>query len=682
MKLFVSRVMIIGGLVLLWLTSLFAQEQVTVKTEFLEVRYQLQSGRITVQYPAAGGDSIRRIQADGMYLDHELQRGFDRIEERTGVTLQNDRVRVAFEVTGDRSVAITWTTRDSALHSMECVIRNLSETEYFEYYGSGERFQALNQRGYILPMRSDNRFRNKGVGTYKPIPFIMSTQGYGVWVDNYTPGTFDLNATDRTKFSLRYTTDALRIVFMSGPQLPQILDEFTRLTGRPHVPPGWAFGLWKSRNVHDNQDSVLVDLRKLIRYNVPATVLMLDSPWEYGYNDFRVNRRQFPDPEQMFREIQRDGMYLGVWLTPFVNSEDVIDMKGIDSVSSNYAEARDQGYLVRDSSSAVAAKTWWKGTGGLVDFTNPDAEQWWFGELEQTLAYGARVFKADDGEADLVPKAVYDDGTPAREMKNRCSILYNRAMQEFVNRYLDGDGVLMVRSGYTGLQRYPFPWAADNMSDFSYSDGLPSVILATQNAAMSGLPFYGSDIAGNVGGPSKELYIRWAQFSGFTAFMHVHGMANRGPWDYDPETIDIFRRYTRLHTGLYPYIHAAAREAAETGMPLIRPMTLVFQDDPEARTHIFQYMFGPDILVAPMYQPGTSRSVYLPEGNWVAYRGHERYRGGRSLEVDALLGYMPLFVRAGAILPKIPEDVQTLIPRHAKMRHDIRAINDRRILEV
>jgi alpha-D-xyloside xylohydrolase len=337
---------------------------------------------------------------------------------------------------------------------------------------------------------------------------------------------------------------------------------------------------------------------------------------------------------------------------------------------------------VKDRSGAVALSRWWKGRGGLVDFTSANAVSWWHAQLRKTKAYGARAFKVDDGEGSFVPDAVFADGSSAQTMKNRYSVLYDSVMQAYVDRELEGNGVLIVRSGHSRMQRYPFAWAGDNSASFSFDDGLPSVILAGLNAAMSGIALWGSDIAGYVGRPDKELFIRWTQFSTFTPFMQVHMTSNLGPWDFDAETLDVFRKFAALRVQLCPYIYEAVQVAARTGLSVIRPMPLAFQDDPVAAQHVYQYLFGPDLLVAPLYQPGTHRTLYIPRGAWIDYWTGAVTEGPRVIEVEAGFDRLPLFVRAGAILPLLPSDVQTLVARHREMSPTVVALDDRRVIEV
>lgn len=591
----------------------------------------------------------------------------------------DDRVSVQVDKLTQRAIAVTWTPLDGGDHEFEL---RLPSTYSTAYYGTGERFQALNHRGYSLPMKTDDRADNKGVGAYKPIPFFMTSDGYGVWVDSFSPGVFDLNASDRFAAKLRFRDDRFRVVVIAGPAFADILETFTGLTGRPRVLPPWAFGLWKSRDVHPNQDSVLADIERLRQYDIPASVLVLDSPWETGYNDFEINTSQFADTAAMFDRIRSLGFNLALWLTPFINKRNVSDMKGITEVSKNFEEAAERGFLVSDSAGHVLTTEWWKGEGALVDFTNPDAVAWWFDQLDKTRAYGARAFKCDDGEGNFVPDAVFHDGTPARKMRNRYAALYDSVMQAYVDQRLDGDGALITRSGYTGTQRYSFDWAGDNRSNFSFEDGLPTAILAGENAALSGIALWGSDIAGYFGRPDPELFVRWTQFGAFSPLMQVHMTSNQGPWDFGPEALRIFRKFAKLRIQLFPYLYDAVHEASQTGMPVIRPMVLAFQDDPDVAAARYQYMFGPDILVAPMYRPGTYRSVYLPEGEWVEWWSGTRYDGKQTIEVYAPLDRMPLFVRSGAVLPLLPDDVDTLVPGTPDTEAGVVTMDDRRIIQI
>ncbi|HRX84478.1 MAG TPA: glycoside hydrolase family 31 protein [Phycisphaerae bacterium] len=645
------------------------------------------AGTIALPRSASERDEQPLVSLAAVLLDGVAQAGYVEAPPAADgrLVFSNDALRVSLEALSAEAAAVRWTALDGELHDFVIPVQDNSA-----YYGAGERFTSLNHKGHILPMVSIDHPEDKGAVTYKPVPFYMSTRGYAVWLDTFAPSTFDFNATDRAHVRLHCRAKELRLVLIAGPDFTALLDTFTLLTGRPRVPPLWSFAPWKSRDVHRNSADLLADAELTRRHDLPGSVIVIDSPWETGYNDFTLNEQQFTDPETVFQRIAALGFYPCFWLTPFVNVENVTDMTGIDpGPARNFAEARDRGFLVRRPDGEPMIAAWWKGRGGLVDFTNPAATAWWHDQIDLARRWGLHGLKCDDGEGNFVQDAVFFDGTPAAEMKNRYAALYLQAAQSYIDERLDGDGVLVGRCGYTGAQQQPFGWAGDNAADFSFANGLPTVILAAQNAALSGLPWWGSDIAGYMGTPTKELFIRWTQFGALSPLMLVHMQSNLGPWDFDAQTLEIYRTFAKLHTSLAPYLLDAAHAAHYRGLPIVRPMVLAFPNDPQAAPHRYQYLLGPDLLVAPMYQPGTHRCVYLPKqpgqsdgGVWIDFWTHATHPGGRTIEVHAPLERTPLFVRAGAILCRLPDDVDTLIPRTPQMSADVVAIDDRRVIEV
>ncbi|MGH7245052.1 MAG: TIM-barrel domain-containing protein [Phycisphaerales bacterium] len=591
--------------------------------------------------------------------------------------------RLDAKAEGDRAVALEWTA-DGELHDFEAKVKDNGR-----YYGGGERFNSINQKGHVLWMASSDHPEDKGLSTYKPVPFVMSSRGYGLWLDSTSPSTFDLNATDRDHVIVKDRAKKMRLVFIAGLTPTETLAEFTRLTGRPQVPPAWAFAPWKSRDVHRNRDDILADVHLSRKHGLPASVIVFDSPWETSYNDFMLNEQQFANADAMFGEIRRQGFVPCFWLTPFINLTNVTDMRGISKEASrNFEEAAKNGYLVRsgpsagDKAGAPMVVPWWKGTGALVDFTNPAAVQWWHAQMEPMTKWGVAALKCDDGESNFVTDALFHDGSTAAEMKGRYAQLYLKAANDFLERVRPGDHALISRCGFTGTGKYPYGWAGDNHADFSFENGLPGVIIAAQNASLSGLPMWGSDIAGYMGNATPELFIRWTQFAAFSPLMMVHMQSNKGPWDYGDKSLAVYREFAQLHTRLYPYIRNAAAEASENGVPVIRPMAFAFPEDEAATREQFQYMFGPDLLAAPMYQSGTQRPVYLPRGKWRDYWSGELQEGPRTVIVDAPLERMPLFVREGAIIPMLAPGVDTLLRRTAEIDPAVKCLDDRLILEV
>jgi alpha-D-xyloside xylohydrolase len=299
---------------------------------------------------------------------------------------------------------------------------------------------------------------------------------------------------------------------------------------------------------------------------------------------------------------------------------------------------------------------------------------------------GASAFKDDDGEGSFLGDVRFASGIDQRLMRNRYSVLYNQTMEEVIQQDLRGDGVLFMRSGSVGTQNLPFTWGGDNEANFSPENGLPTVVTAGLSAGLSGEPLWASDLGGYIksgrAADDAKLFIRWTQYAAFSPLMEVHSQMNLGPWDYGAEALAIFRQYSILHMSLFPYRYAAAQESARDGMPIMRAFVLEHQDDERARAITDEYYYGPDLLVAPVITDATHRSVYLPKGEWLDYWTGTLLRGGRTILVNAPLVHIPLYVRPGTILPKIPDDIMTLVPRGQYADTKIKSLDSRRIYEI
>lgn len=563
------------------------------------------------------------------------------------------------------------------------------------YYGFGERFNQLNEARNVVYNYSNDLNGSKGMGSYKPIPFFMSTKGYGLWVDTYSEASFDLNsqsAVATPHLVIRMAEKRLRLVVIEGPRFPLILDRFTALVGRQKLPPYWSFAPWKSRDYHRSEADVYEDIEKTRQLGLPASVLVLDSPWATNYNTFLLNSKQFADPPAMVKRVHDAGFKLCLWLTPFTNSmtdmptEPNFGSKIPQTAASNYAEAAAKGYFVKDDAGKPYQTKWWKGTGSLIDFTNPDAKRWWQAQVRQAVQQGADAFKDDAGEGEFVGDARFASGEDTRLMRTRYTVLYNQAMEEVIEKDLKGNGVLFSRSASVGSQNLPFAWGGDNAEDFHNESGLPTVVRAGLSAGLSGISLWGSDTGGYVKTPAHTvdpvLFSRWTEFSAFSPIMEVHSELNLGPWDYGQQALDIYRRYAVLNMSLFPYRYAAAQESARSGMPMMRALVLIHQDDDTARLTEDEYEFGPDFLVAPVISGGTQRTLYIPDGLWRDAWTGKLMPSRKTITVDAPLEMLPLYVRDGAVIPKIPEDVMTLVPASQVKVAGVPALDNRRVYEM
>jgi alpha-D-xyloside xylohydrolase len=270
-------------------------------------------------------------------------------------------------------------------------------------------------------------------------------------------------------------------------------------------------------------------------------------------------------------------------------------------------------------------------------------------------------------------------------MRNKYAVLYNNAMEELIQKDLKGNGVLFARSVTVGANGLGMLWGGDNEASFSTENGLPSVVTAGLGAGLSGMPLWTADLGGyekTASTPDPVLFQRWTEYAAFSPAMEVMSQANLGPWDYGDAALATYKKYAVLHMSLFPYRYAAAQDAAKTGMPIMRALALTNQNDSRARELKDEYMMGPDFLVAPVVDENTRRVMYLPQGEWVDYWTGTQTSGGRTVVVDAAIDMLPLYVRAGAVIPKIPEDVMTLVPQRESGNSAVKSLDDRRVYEV
>jgi alpha-D-xyloside xylohydrolase len=565
------------------------------------------------------------------------------------------------------------------------------------YFGLGERFDTLDHAHTVVKNLSIDNDAAKGSSTYKPIPFFMSTTGYGLWVDTTGDATFDMNASDRSEIVVDATAAKLRIVLFAGPQFPLILDRFTAQAGRAILPPYWAFAPWKARDYHQNSAQVAEDVDRTRALGLPASVILIDSPWAATYNDYKFNPKQFDDAPAMVKHLHDEAFKLVLWHTSWINSiSDPPREAGFNGkiapLAENYAEAAEQGLFVKNRDGSPYLGRWWKGIGSLIDFTNPKAKQWWQDQVRQAIAAGADGFKDDDAEGSFLGDVAFADGTDQRLMRNRYAVLYNNAVEELIQRDLKGNGVLFARSATVGANGIGFLWGGDNEASFSPLNGLPTVVTAGLGAGLSGMPLWTADLGGykaTASTPDARLLQRWTEYAAFSPVMEVMSSANIGPWDFDANgpagshvALDVYRKYAVLHMSLFPYRYAAAQQAAKTGMPIMRALALLYQDDPQARASKDEYLFGPDLLVAPVIDEAAARVVYLPPGQWIDFWSGEPVAGGKVVVANAPLDTIPVWARAGAILPRLPDDVMTLVPPSESGNHQIKSLDNRRVYEL
>lgn len=518
-------------------------------------------------------------------------------------------------------------------------------------YGLGEKFTALDKRGQRVESWTVRAGGTESELAHKNVPFFLSTRGYGLLVETTNRVEFDFGTSSTSAMSIDVDGDSFQFVFFHGPSFRDVLDQFTSLTGRSRIPPKWSFGLWMSRAGYETRDEVEQVASRLRDERIPCDVLHIDPQW-MGDDDameLEWDRERFPDPESMIDGLHADDFRVSLWEHPYLP---------VDTAA--FKEAADEGFLVEDGNGnpyVLDDLILGQYRGSIVDFTDRAAVTWWQDKHRPLLEMGVDAFKTDFGE-DVPADGVFDDGRTGASVHNLYPNLYNRTVDEvLVEENGPDDAVTWGRSAWAGGQRYPLYWGGNPPATF---DGMASALRGGLSLSLSGFPFWSHDIGGFWGDPSTELYVRWAQFGLLSSHARCHGVDPREPWAFGDEATRIFRKFAELRYRLLPYLYSAAATAARTGVPVVRPLVLEYQDDPQVLDVDDQYLLGPDLLVAPVLNADGVVGVYLPEGEWVDYWTGERVTGGRTLIRDVGLDSMPIFVRSESVIPK--QEVTQTVP--------------------
>jgi len=510
------------------------------------------------------------------------------------------------------------------------------------FFGFGEKFTDFDKRGQRITTWNADCGGAHSERAYKNVPFFLSTRGYGLFVDSTNAVTFDMAASNTATFSLINPDDALDYYVIAGPTPKEIITRYAELVSFPILPPKWSLGSWISSGFQRDSSAEVLRRAHLIReYELPCDVLHLDCYWQrFGrWSEMLWDRELFPDPEGLIAELRSLGFRVCLWMHPYIGT-----------ASERYVEGDARGYFLKNPQGETYLVDIWGGWHppvGIIDFTHPEAVAWFKAMLRDPLKSGVDVFKTDFGEG-IPNDAVNFAGMKGERLHNLYALLYNDAVAEVTEEVTGHSGLTWGRSTYAGGQRHAAQWGGDVNCTFA---GMASTLRGGLSMAVCGHPFWSHDIGGFTGNPTSELYIRWAQFGLLSPLIRAHGNSSRLPWEFGQQALEIFRFYSRLRYRLLPYIYTYAVIAAQTSLPVLRPMLLEFPDDPTTYALDLQYMFGSELLVAPIFNDRSERTIYLPEGRWIDFWSHKILHGPRTISVQVPLDVLPLYVRANALIP-------------------------------
>ena len=556
------------------------------------------------------------------------------------------------------------------------------------FYGLGEHFDAVNHRGKVRAMHliAGGGLESGYNEAHVPVPFVTGTRGWGLFVESQYPGAFDLATSEPMLVGASFGTGAssqtgLRFHLFAAEHPLDVTRRYYDVTGHPRLPARSGLGPWIWRNEVSGQAAAAADLDAIRDLDLATTGYWIDRPYATEVQTFDFDPARYGDPSALFAQARDLGLLTALWHAPYLD-------EAAAGTAALVAEAEDKGFY--PPVAGLPLNKW----GRPFDFTNPAAVGYWREKLGGYLALGVAGFKLDYGE-DIAPgltnkRAVWTfaDGSDERTMHAGYTLAYHATYAALLS---PKGGFLLCRTGRYGDQIHgPIIWPGDLDASFAKSGepgsdggqnyvsvgGLPASVIAGLSLGPSGFPFYGSDTGGyRHAPPDKELFVRWLEQTALSTVMQVGTGSSDVPWEptadngFDGETLSLYRQYARLHLRLWPYLWTHATRLASGGRPIARALGLAY---PELGVHPDDtYLLGDDLLVAPVVERGaTSRTLSLPPGRWVHFWSGASYDGPATITVESPLAELPLFLRAGGIVPLLRPTIDALEPTADPARVD------------
>ena len=500
-------------------------------------------------------------------------------------------------------------------------------------YGCGESFTSLNKVGQKVHLSVTDPQGPETDGQYKPVPFFFSNRGYGIFMHTSAPVTCDFGASyigaDRI-----FMGDEQMDFFVFFGEPKDILDEYTNITGKSPMLPLWSFGTWMSRITYFSQEEGLDIAKQLRAHKIPSDVIHFDTGW-FGVDwqcDYQFAKDRFKDPVGMLKQLSKDGFHTCLWQLPYFTPKNRF-----------FPEIIEKGLHVVNATGGMPYED------AVLDFSNPETVAWYQSKIEGLMKQGVSTIKCDFGEA-APYNGFYHSGKGGLYEHNLYPLRYNKALWEVVERSHPGEGIIWARSAWAGSQRYALHWGGDAATT---NTGMLGDLRGGLSFGLSGFSFWSHDMGGFVTASPEDIYRRWLPFGFLSSHTRAHGAPPTEPWLISESFTKAFRECAEMKYKLMPYVYAQAKDCAERGLPMVRALLVEFPQDPGAWLVEDAYMFGSQILVAPLMESVNERMVYLPKGKWIDYQDGKVYEGGYQ---TIKAGKIPaiILVRDGSLIPHVP----------------------------
>jgi len=557
------------------------------------------------------------------------------------------------------------------------------------FLGFGERTGDLNKKGKkLMNWNTDNPHHTPDVDhLYQSHPFFLAWNpqvSYGIFFDNTYRSYFDMGGENENYYYFFAEDGELDYYFIYGPTPKEVIEGYTELTGRCYLPTIWALGYQQSRWSYKDENEVKKIAERFKEENIPCNVIYLDIDYMDGFRVFTIDKNKFPNFEKMIEELNKEGFRVVPIIDPGVKKDDSYEV---------YKEGIEKNYFCKKENGEIFVGHVWPGESVFPDFVREEVRKWWGEKQRILLEKGISGIWNDMNEPSIIPSFDYkmmrllfyhlkfkepprvpsflekedfysktlsadvvhgeNKEFPHDEIHNVYGLLMAKASFEgWRDAKPEERPLIITRAGFSGIQKYSAVWTGDNKSAWEH---LYMSIIMLQNLGISGVPFIGADVGGFWGDCEPELFARWIELGIFYPFFRNHSAINtknQEPWEFGEHIEDIARKYIKLRYKLMPYLYSLFYEAKEKGTPILRSLILEFPKDPNAIKYEDEFMFGPSFLVAPIYEKGKNeRDVYLPEGTWYNFWNNETFKGANIVKVEAPLDIIPIFVKAGSIIP-------------------------------